>query len=292
MERNLNGAGNFNATVNTENDNKILRLWFSGNLVSGSNANNAYGTVFGPDAVSTPFEASAGESLAFDWKAENGGDDYEVYGFLYNVDTEQYTELMYGRGFKQNWTTSRGIIPADGNYQFRFVAGSYDRTGGYALGASLYIDNVRVLSNSVTKLVVQDVAKLVSYENTSVTEGGQRKISVTLQDAELDKDTGLILVDLVATGPLSNKLSEIINAGLDESEYTPSRWAELQKAITDAQTVLSNPDATQEQVNEALGKLNTAKDTLVDKADLQAKQSEIAAEAEREPLYTGQLDGA
>ncbi|WP_051235894.1 S-layer homology domain-containing protein [Paenibacillus pinihumi] len=286
VERNLNGAGNFNATVNTENDNKILRLWFSGNLVSGSNANNAYGTVFGPDAVSTPFEASAGESLAFDWKAENGGDDYEVYGFLYNVDTEQYTELMYGRGFKQNWTTSRGIIPADGNYQFRFVAGSYDRTGGYALGASLYIDNVRVLSNSVTKLVVQDVAKLVSYENTSVTEGGQRKISVTLQDAELDKDTGLILVDLVATGPLSNKLSEIINAGLDESEYTPSRWAELQKAITDAQTVLSNPDATQEQVNEALGKLNTAKDTLVDKADLQAKQSEIAAEALNGNHYT------
>ncbi|MBJ6364003.1 S-layer homology domain-containing protein [Paenibacillus sp. GCM10012307] len=272
---NVNGNNNFNAAVITESGNQVLRLWFSGALVSNSNANNAYGSVFGPDAVSSPFAAEAGDSLAFDWKAENGGDDYEVYGFLYNVDTRQYTELMYGRGLKKDWTTSRGTIPADGNYQFRFVAGSYDRTGGYGLGASLYIDNVRVVGTSVTSMVAQNIARLVNYKNTSVAEAGQRKITVTLHDAEQLKDTGTILVDLVATDALRNRLHAILDAIQDESEYIPSRWTELQKAIEDAQTVLSNANATQEQVDEALGKLNTAKSNLVDKAVLQARKDDL-----------------
>src|SRR5690606_8211574 len=107
-------------------------------------------SVFGPDAWSAPFDAKAGDDLAFDWSAANGGDDYEVYGFLVDTATNAHTELMYGRGYQQGWTTAAGQIPADGNYRFRFVTGSFDRTGGLAIGASLYIDNVRVLSSDAS----------------------------------------------------------------------------------------------------------------------------------------------
>jgi hypothetical protein len=46
------------------------------------------------------------------------------------------------------------------------VSGSCDASGGLALGASLYIDNVRVLSSLVTDAVVISVARLVTYNNT------------------------------------------------------------------------------------------------------------------------------
>ena len=47
-------------------------------------------------------------------------------------------------------------------------------------------------------------------------------------------------------------------AGLVESDYTAESWKALQDALADAQSVLDNPDATQEQVNVAVTKLAAA----------------------------------
>lgn len=142
-----------------------LRL-FSSDVWCENTGANAYCSVFGPDAWSTQFEAKAGDDLAFDWRAANGNDDYEVYGYLVDVDSGTHTQLMYGRGLSQPWRTSAGTIPADGTYRFRFLSGSYDATGGRQTGASLYIDDVRVLSSDANAAVAQAVARLVHYEHT------------------------------------------------------------------------------------------------------------------------------
>lgn len=174
--------GTYNSTVGAYSGHAdSLRLYFDGHC-PGPN-DTSFCVAFGPEALSSTFSAKAGDSLAFDWAAANGSDNYEVYGFLVNQDTSASTELMYGRGGIKAWTTTSGTIPADGNYKFRFVAGSYDKTGGYAIGASLYIDNVRVLSNDVTASVAQSVTRLVQYENTSDNPPTTRTITVATSTA-------------------------------------------------------------------------------------------------------------
>jgi titin len=158
-----------------------LRLYFDGQCPSPNDT--SFCSAFGPEAYSSPFQAKAGDALAFDWAAANGSDNYEVYGFLVNQDTSATTELMYGRGGLAGWSTTSGTIPADGTYRFRFVSGSYDMTGGFAIGASLYIDNVRVLSNDASAAVAQAVTRMVQYENTSDNPPTTRTIDVETSTA-------------------------------------------------------------------------------------------------------------
>ncbi|QNK58427.1 S-layer homology domain-containing protein [Paenibacillus sp. PAMC21692] len=166
----LKSGATFNAEVvnqaadGTPFDSNVLRLWFSGNL--DRTAGTPYGSTFGPEAYSPIFNAKAGAALAFNWSAKDGGDHYEVYGFLVNKDTGAVTELMYGRGASQEFITSFGRVPADGEYQFRFVAGSYDKTGGLAVGASLYIDDIKVYEDFPDDAVLEKLGALVNYENS------------------------------------------------------------------------------------------------------------------------------
>lgn len=146
---------------------KTLKIGYSKGHIE-SVRNNYHGSAFGPEAVSDPFTANQGDRIIFDWQSNGEDDNYEVYGFLYNIETNSYTELMYGRGQNQPWVTAGNVIPADGNYQFRFVAGSYDATGGKALGATLNIDNVRIRSGYVDHNVVDAIVSRITYENVDV----------------------------------------------------------------------------------------------------------------------------
>ncbi|HTO01858.1 MAG TPA: hypothetical protein VL068_14410, partial [Microthrixaceae bacterium] len=191
VERDQSVSGGFHAEVTADpTHTTALQLWFATNCVGSAYA-SPYCSVFGPEAWSSPFEAKAGDDLAFDWSAAGGDDDYEVYGFLVNesaapgtpaVDT--HTELMYGRGGDQSWTTSTGKIPADGTYRFRFVTGSFDATGGLALGASLYIDNVRVLSSDATAAVAQSIGRKVHFENTGDNPRSEVSIGVSAKSSD------------------------------------------------------------------------------------------------------------
>ncbi|MCM3146603.1 S-layer homology domain-containing protein, partial [Brevibacillus sp. MER 51] len=73
---------------------------------------------------------------------------------------------------------------------------------------------------------------------------------------------------------------------LKEEEYTSASWAELKQALEKANEVLADPNATQQEVDEALAALTKARDGLkkpdeptpaVDKTKLQAKADEIKA---------------
>ena len=124
----------------------------SPNLYDFGDGTTSYCSTFGPDVYSEPFSATVGQAVSFDWAAQRVSDDYEVYAFLVEVEedgldygygaVEDHTLIAYGRGGTQDWTTTSKEIPADGTYRFRFVNGSYDRTGGHLLGSNMFIDSI------------------------------------------------------------------------------------------------------------------------------------------------------
>ena len=120
------------------------------------NGVTAYCTIFGPQLLSEPFYATTGQSISFSWKAQNGGDDYEVYAYLVKVTDSadltfadaDHTTILHSRGRSTSFITSAANIPESGLYRFRFVNGSFDASGGQALGAQMYVKTSVVLGKS------------------------------------------------------------------------------------------------------------------------------------------------
>lgn len=114
-------------------------------LVSlGMTTNAGYDVVHGPAAVSSKFAAKAHQLITFDWRAIGGADDYAVLGYLLDSNSCTQTEILDSIGTSTNWAPAQVEIPANSSdYQFVFVAGTFDKTGGRAAGASLYIDNIQ-----------------------------------------------------------------------------------------------------------------------------------------------------
>ena len=106
---------------------------------------DAYGVVHGPAIVSQQaVTIEAGTTVSFDWKAQQGEDNFDVYAYLLNVDTGATVELLNNTGSVTNWAARTVNVPTTGDYKFVFVSGSYDATGGQATGARLYVDNIQV----------------------------------------------------------------------------------------------------------------------------------------------------
>ncbi len=151
-ERALSAGATWNSTTNATVLGRSGVMQLSSNMNCAGNNDiggiTTYCSTFGPDVYSKPFTATVGQSVSFDWAAQAGSDDYEVYAYLVKVTGTGYgtpadhTLIAYGRGGTQGWTTTSKEIPANGTYRFRFVNGSYDRTGGYALGSTMYIDSI------------------------------------------------------------------------------------------------------------------------------------------------------
>ena len=91
--------------------------------------------------------AQAGDTVEFYWKAANGGDYFDVFAYLVNETTGATVTLLDANGNVTNWTKATKVISSGeaGIYRFVFVSGSYDATGGQALGASLYLDNIKLV---------------------------------------------------------------------------------------------------------------------------------------------------
>ena len=167
----------------------VLKLSSSGSILSAwgntCGGRGVFGSNFGPDVYTQAFSASAGQSLSFNWAASGGGDDYEIYAFLVKVSPSgasydyggsgstllaNTTVLAHGRGKDASWTTSTGTIPTDGYYRFRFVNGTYDASGGWGVGAVMYIDsNVLVGEpNNITFAALSDRVTSSSNQTFSI----------------------------------------------------------------------------------------------------------------------------
>ena len=111
-------------------------------------------TVRGPALVSQEsLNMKVGDTMSFDWRAQGGGDAYDVYAYLLNVDTGETVEILNDTGTTPgattNWTTENHTIAKEGTYRFVFVGGTFDATGGQAAGAQLFVDNI-VASTTIT----------------------------------------------------------------------------------------------------------------------------------------------
>jgi len=119
---------------------QALRLQNSGHSV-------AYATVHGPAVISDQVvELVSGQTVQFWWRGLAGGDAYDIYGYLLNVDDGNTVELINETGPNDTGVTSWALetkeIPVGGNYKFVFIAGTYDFTGGTAVGGLLLITGV------------------------------------------------------------------------------------------------------------------------------------------------------
>jgi hypothetical protein len=184
-------TGTISTTASYLGRSSLLNLSSSGTCVSdntvsyGSPAQSfgTYCSVFGPEVYSEAFYGVAGQSLAFDWAAEDNGDDYEIYAYLVAVtdattiptpSLANHTLLVHGAGELQAFKTSSGDIATSGLYRFRFVNGSFDASGGKFLGSNMYIDptitvgQANVISFPAISDQIKSTAELTS--NPTITQ--------------------------------------------------------------------------------------------------------------------------
>ncbi|WP_042143405.1 Ig-like domain-containing protein [Paucisalibacillus sp. EB02] len=227
-----------NVYTDTDSNSQALEIGFLSALLKQGDYAQKDGKIassFGIEAISDPFEANAGDQLGFDWKANDGGDDYEVYGFLVNEATGNHIEILYGRGSAQNWTTNSGVIPADGMYRFRFVAGSFNRTDGTTHGATLSIDNIRILSGKVVASVAEQIGQLVTYETTELL--GDRHVDITITNGVGEVSNTATVPILIDNGLERSLTIKVPNEGQIVYESVPVISGEVMSGSTVTVTV-------------------------------------------------------
>lgn len=163
--------------------------------------------VHGPYVYSYVFQSSAGDVIYFDWRAYAGWDAYDVFGYILNVNTGATTVVLNETGASyastSNWSTASVSIPANGSYRFVFVSGTWDATCGYAAGASLYIDNVRVYGDKVNDAVVSKIANMVTYQNACGTSGADRNLALTVHNSGGGSATANATITLNTIAPVA-----------------------------------------------------------------------------------------
>ncbi|MET0744253.1 MAG: DUF4347 domain-containing protein, partial [Microvirga sp.] len=175
--------------------NSSLRLVLSGHTWDG------YDVVHGPYAHSNTFAAQAGDVFTFDWRAAAGGDAFDAFGYLMNADTGEFVRVLDATGTNEtgvtNWATQSVTVPKAGNWFFVFVAGTYDFTGGKAVGGSLYIDNFKVLRSSVNDALLGNLSKHVQYLSTSENpQDAPRPLTIDVADGAGIHQTGSTTIDI------------------------------------------------------------------------------------------------
>jgi len=149
----------FSTTVTPNGSGNSLRLYIP------SFTGDAYGVINGPYLISKdPIEITAGDTVSFKWKSENGGDYYDSYAYLLNVANGQQLELIDSTGDATPWITENYVVPTTGNYKFVFIAGTFDYSGGKVAGGSLYLDDIAVKAA---------VPKEGTVKTVSIASGGQ-----------------------------------------------------------------------------------------------------------------------
>jgi hypothetical protein len=156
----------------------------------------SFDVVHGPAVYSSPFEADAGDKVAFDWRGIEGDDDYHVFGYLIDSGCNQ-TEVLDATGAGTSaWTTNETTIGVAGTYRIVFVTGTYNQFGGQGAGATLLVDNLRIDGTVATDDVVQQIARKLHYENTSFSAEATRTVTMTAQSALAGTGFASITVNL------------------------------------------------------------------------------------------------
>ncbi|MGF1480400.1 MAG: DUF4347 domain-containing protein [Cyanophyceae cyanobacterium] len=185
---------------------------------TGITTAEGYDIVRGPYVYSdTAISLSSGDQVSFEWQAQGGGDAYDIYGYIVDINNNHIETILDETGSSESaattWATETITVSQAGEYKFVFVAGTYDYSGGKAAGAQLYIDDVTV-TQSVPSAVFDDthvsaLAQRVQYNNTSDSPETSKTLTVSVQNSadEIVSDTATIDITLVNDAPTALSLS-------------------------------------------------------------------------------------
>ncbi len=241
-------------TTQVNSGNKAVRLT-STNLEDTT----GHSVIRGPYLFSnSSVTLGTASSVSFAWRAEGGQDAYDVYAYLVDVDNPSNTiellnETQNASSGNTNWATRTVNINKSGTYQFVFVSGSYDYSGGNILGAQLFIDDVKV-TNAARKLngsVIENIGSLLYGEvdvnskgnlsvgsSTSLTE----KIIKTGQDIDILGTLGKKQIN-VKSGDIAEVVANKINKVKDETSV---------EATSSTQAMLSFENTTGTNLNDTV----------------------------------------
>lgn len=140
---NVPSSGSFSSSVGAGGANGTNGLRLSSNQV----CNTGYCVVRGGYVTSDSTIALAkGDQVSFQWNAAGSSDAYDVFGYLLNVKTGESQVILNATGANSwsstGWQNASVTVDTAGTYAFVFVSGSWDASGGMALGATLTLDNI------------------------------------------------------------------------------------------------------------------------------------------------------
>ncbi|MBD2112118.1 MULTISPECIES: DUF4347 domain-containing protein [Cyanophyceae] len=158
---------------------------------TGITTKTGYDIVRGPSIYSNgTVQLSVGDQVSFEWQAQGGGDAYDVYGYLVDVNTNNIVTILNQTGNSDTasttWAKQTVNITQSGEYRFVFVAGTFDFTGGRAAGAQLFIDDV-VVTQAVPPVnpndsILSAIAQRVQYNNTSDAPETSKTLTVSAKN--------------------------------------------------------------------------------------------------------------
>ena len=237
-------------TTQVRSGSKAVRL-----ESSGLQSSTGFATVRGPYLYSNSYVTlGTSSSVSFAWRAEGGGDAYDVYAYLVDIDDPSKKITLLNEHTDDDtgtspWTSRTVNINQAGTYQFVFVAGSYDATGGRALGARLFIDDVSV-TNAARKLsgsVIEKIGSLLYGEvDTSSNSGLSISSSATSTQSAISSGQKVNILGnqsksqiSVKNGDIAEVVSKKINSVKDKTavETTSSTQAMLSFENTGATTL-------------------------------------------------------
>ena len=121
---------------------------------------------------------------------------YDVYGYLENAVTGATQQLFYNQSATTNgWvntnsTVSSSVCPSGTcGMRFRFLAGTFDETCGRAVGSTLYIDGISVVTSTATDAAVDYIVEHLEYQNTSNSPNANKTFTLTMQDSASSRDS-------------------------------------------------------------------------------------------------------
>jgi len=126
-----------------------IRLYSSGLSASGDVAHGPL--VKGKDWL----QLTTSDSVRFKWRAVGGGDAYDIFAWLqewYDPNNPSSFQQQIILNETQNatsgdsgWQTVTTQVAHSGLYTFAFMSGTFDYSGGQALGANLYVTDIEII---------------------------------------------------------------------------------------------------------------------------------------------------
>lgn len=182
-------------------------------LATGNSVNmgsgNGYGIVRGPviysDSVVSLVE---NDNVSFAWKAESGGDAFDAYAYLLNVNNRNIVNLLDETADNATYSPPFTIKTVqlgsndNGTYRYIFVTGSFDATGGGLLGGSLGIDNISIESSNTINLdgiALKSLLEKLRYQYNADNPPNSRQISFVIEDDSGDNVTTSSFINIISS---------------------------------------------------------------------------------------------